>query len=107
MNESLGVSYQQCHMLAVMLLQQHRPGGGGLERNSSDVSGRHAARAAASGLLAEAGAQSEPSQLPSNYPVSMEIQVQVEQRHGDQLHSDLQPWQRQTGFVEVLFFVSA
>lgn len=75
------------------------PAGGGLERNSSDVSGRHATQAAASGPLAEARAQSEPCQLPSNYPVSMEIQVQVEQQHGDQPHSALEPWQRQTGLL--------
>lgn len=111
MNESPGVSYQQCHMFTVMLLQQHRLSGGGrelccgggvLEKNSYDVSGRHAAKAAASGLLAEARAQSEPSQLPANYPVSMDIQVQVERRHRAQPHSDLEPWQHHTGFGEAL-----
>lgn len=48
MNESLGGSYQWCHMLAVLLLQQHRPSGGvgaGVEKNSSDVSGRCRAQA--------------------------------------------------------------
>lgn len=95
MNESPGVSYQQCHMFPVMLLQQYRPsrGGGRLEKNS-DISGRHTS-------TSTGRAQSEQSQLPSNYPVSMEIQVQVEQQHGDQPHSDLQPWQDQNGFVGV------
>lgn len=101
MNESLGVSYRRCHMLAVSLLQQHRPsGGGGRGVGSGGLEKKFFWRLWKTRQLAEAGAQSEQSQLPGNYPVSMEIQGQVEQSHGDQPHPDLEPWQHQTGIVE-------
>lgn len=109
MNESLGVSYQRCHMLAVLLLQQHRPSGdrwvGGASGELEKKIFRRLWKAHCAGSchrsLAEAGAQSEQSHLPGNYPFSMEIQVQVEQWHEDQPHPDLEPRQHQTGIVEV------
>lgn len=65
MNESLGGSYQRCHMLASATTQAQWGVwvGGGIRKNSSDVSGRCGAQAAASVPLAEWGAEPAAQQL--------------------------------------------